>query len=529
MLFFFNVEHAHVLAEATPTLSLQDTSKHKDELWLGYSKVDRTQSVCDFTVKMDPMPGIDSEPLSTIPLNIINDLSGDTRLCGLPYVTGAPYARFYAGVPITTSKGVNIGAFCVLDDRVRPDLTADEKTFLREMSITVMEHLETIQAQAYHRRGMDMIAALETFVQDCSDLRATERESRGKSTRKTSARKRPSQNARPHSTEPSPTKRNAQVETQNEVPSTFQDDGISVATTAMASMHIEAADLPARKMQSYKLLNALDIEPKTDCRGHALTDELHAEIVSPTVRSTFQKAAQLLRKAVGVDQIMFLDASIGSFGGLATALDEATDSSAAGTTDGEHPSDVDSQREVEHDKPCHILGEASLAEAGHTAEAMPSQTTFGEQFLKKLLRRYPRERVWSFGGYESSSSDEAAAGKSPGKDDPRAVQGDSITATSRRSRSRKHNRQEDEKLLQRMFPEARNLAMRKCATNTVQVCLYSADASPGGLWDNTRGRFYAACVFWFVTRPDIQSSTNGLLLRNVGPLRLYDYSRTKVK
>ncbi len=33
------LSHAFILAEATPTLSLQDKSRHKEELWMGYAKV----------------------------------------------------------------------------------------------------------------------------------------------------------------------------------------------------------------------------------------------------------------------------------------------------------------------------------------------------------------------------------------------------------------------------------------------------------------------------------------------------------
>ncbi|KAK5164669.1 uncharacterized protein LTR77_009875 [Saxophila tyrrhenica] len=131
LLFFFNQTHAFILAEATPTLSLQDHSRHKDELWMGYSKIDRSWSVCEWTIQLKRTRVDGDETSDQLPLNIIPDLKGTQQFCTYPYVIDAPRMRFYAGCPIV-SRGINIGAFCVLDDEVRPGLSEQEKTFLRE-------------------------------------------------------------------------------------------------------------------------------------------------------------------------------------------------------------------------------------------------------------------------------------------------------------------------------------------------------------------------------------------------------------
>jgi GAF domain-containing protein len=64
-------------------------------------------------------------------------------------VCGDPHVLFYAGAPITTKKGINIGAFCVLDSKSRNGLDLDEQKFLKEMSATIMDHLETRQVTKY--------------------------------------------------------------------------------------------------------------------------------------------------------------------------------------------------------------------------------------------------------------------------------------------------------------------------------------------------------------------------------------------
>lgn len=62
------------------------------------------------------------------PCFIINDLSKDGRFAHLPIVDGslASY-RFYAGAPIATSQGINIGSFFLFDDRVRDGLSLDQR------------------------------------------------------------------------------------------------------------------------------------------------------------------------------------------------------------------------------------------------------------------------------------------------------------------------------------------------------------------------------------------------------------------
>jgi len=46
---------------------------------------------------------------------VVTDAREDVRFQDNPLVIGAPYIRFYAGVPITNSEGLALGIICVID------------------------------------------------------------------------------------------------------------------------------------------------------------------------------------------------------------------------------------------------------------------------------------------------------------------------------------------------------------------------------------------------------------------------------
>jgi diguanylate cyclase (GGDEF)-like protein len=72
---------------------------------------------------------------------IVPDAALDERFRDNPQVTGNPRVRFYAGVPLTTEDGCNIGALCVKDREPR-QLTADEVNILRVLARQVVAHFQ---------------------------------------------------------------------------------------------------------------------------------------------------------------------------------------------------------------------------------------------------------------------------------------------------------------------------------------------------------------------------------------------------
>jgi two-component sensor histidine kinase len=78
--------------------------------------------------------------LSTDPL-ILPDASVDPRSLANPLVAGDFGLRFYAGVPLTTSDGHNLGTLCVIDKAARA-VTQDQIEDLKDLASLVIDQLE---------------------------------------------------------------------------------------------------------------------------------------------------------------------------------------------------------------------------------------------------------------------------------------------------------------------------------------------------------------------------------------------------
>lgn len=71
---------------------------------------------------------------------VVNDTTKDPRFADNPLVTGEPYIRFYAGVPISL-RGVCLGALCIIDHRVRSSFGPNELRLLVGAATAVEERL----------------------------------------------------------------------------------------------------------------------------------------------------------------------------------------------------------------------------------------------------------------------------------------------------------------------------------------------------------------------------------------------------
>lgn len=88
----------------------------------------REESFCAYAI-------LDSQPL------IVNDALTDERFRNHPAVLGDIKVRFYAGVPITTPKGFNLGMLCVVDSVPR-ELEPEKLEVLQKLGNQICNLLE---------------------------------------------------------------------------------------------------------------------------------------------------------------------------------------------------------------------------------------------------------------------------------------------------------------------------------------------------------------------------------------------------
>ena len=85
---------------------------------------------------------------------IVRDALDDKRFRDNPLVISDPYIRFYAGSPLTSTEGFNIGTLCVLD-RTPKDLSSEQIAALRILSHQAMTLIEMRREIAFLTRALN--------------------------------------------------------------------------------------------------------------------------------------------------------------------------------------------------------------------------------------------------------------------------------------------------------------------------------------------------------------------------------------
>ena len=86
-------------------------------------------------------PGLCASAITGMEPWIVNDAVADPRTLANPLVAGDFGLRFYAGAPLTTHDGYNLGTLCVIDHEPR-EVSEAEKALLSELAGVVMDELE---------------------------------------------------------------------------------------------------------------------------------------------------------------------------------------------------------------------------------------------------------------------------------------------------------------------------------------------------------------------------------------------------
>lgn len=107
----------------------------KDRQWFKAScgvetcETNLASSFCTYTIRNDEVM-------------VVLDAKQDDRFVDMPVVTGPPYYRFYAGAPLKTPKGHNLGTLCILDRVPHAEFSAEAKATLTDLAAVVVSELE---------------------------------------------------------------------------------------------------------------------------------------------------------------------------------------------------------------------------------------------------------------------------------------------------------------------------------------------------------------------------------------------------
>ena len=94
---------------------------------------------------------------------VIPDTTADPRFADNELVTCAPNIRFYAGAPLITPDGYNLGSLCIIDHKPREGLSASERRTLQDLADIAVDELEL--RRAYQKTESGLRAQAERVTQ----------------------------------------------------------------------------------------------------------------------------------------------------------------------------------------------------------------------------------------------------------------------------------------------------------------------------------------------------------------------------
>ncbi|KGO68293.1 CheY-like superfamily [Penicillium italicum] len=514
LISLFGRDQQYVLAEATQTLSLQDhtVENDRDALWLGCCVVPKEDGICQQVASLPQMKPEKDKYVIEGGIYMVPDLSEDDRFNKLNMVTSSPKARFYAGAPIISSKGITIGSYCIIDDEPRSGLDAPLIKFLQNMASTVMTHLDMARCKAEHHRAERMIVGFGSFVEGKATLRKewvqdtgirlneqkhdeghlniTQQKAQIKSGLLTTIHTRQSSPLLQSQASRDDTEQSFSSELSS-VPSPSLSPGPLSSSSATQSEKCSDASI-----DHLSSLNKAETQTSFSVRSTVSTENLQGDMLSIGVRQVFSRAANIIRESIEVEGVAFFDASIGSYGGLVNdtkrkgpGSDSGTLESSMGSSDDSTGSDSQKSSAASAGKEtipenmtlCEILG-FSTSNTSSINDESKGRLALREALLKTLLRRYPHGKIFNFSEEGSMSSDESSDGPWNSSLDSEGLNSVNIDLIGKRARgSRKKTRsatiKEDGNVLIRLFPGARSIALVP-------------------MWDSHRARWFSGALVW---------------------------------
>ncbi|KAJ3567888.1 hypothetical protein NP233_g6075 [Leucocoprinus birnbaumii] len=143
------------------TISLIDGGEiwHKSEWGLKVTNFLRSMSFCGHAILQRG-----DEPM------VVMDTLSDWRFTRNPLVTGSSRIRFYAGAPLRTQDGFNVGTLTLIDDAPREEFSPRQRHTLKEFAAIVMREMELWRDKIQLRIRDRIQTSMEQFSRECLEI-----------------------------------------------------------------------------------------------------------------------------------------------------------------------------------------------------------------------------------------------------------------------------------------------------------------------------------------------------------------------
>lgn len=478
LISIFDRKHQYIVAESTKDSVVAPFDQQQNVgIWLGGSAIPRSHGICEHVlVAADDAPDRSGAKLQ---VSVVPDLAEDYRFCNRSYILEPPCNRFYAGVPLKSSNGVNVGVLCVYDEKPRAGLSDTHLDCLRGLSQIITGYLEFKETATGFGRSERMVRGLGSFVEGKTTMsdpqisvNITPCQSVGSEGKLSVHQESDAQtvendmdedhddHAQPKRPTPSPL--------QTGLPTSDESSGKSSdpePASCPDSDKAKSTTFTVNSLGSTRTISTL-------CPSESLQPK--------EVRNIFNRAATIIRESIDVDGVLFLDASVRTYAGLVEADDQSR-------SPGSSPNLSATAGDLQHDEDvglriCNSLGYSTSGSSTMSSASIKSpDIQVPERLLRELLKRYPRGKVFKFNddGSPLQFSDEEA--------DP-LIPADPVPVSPTVSEPLEHeSRRREMELIASIFPGA------------VSVSLIP-------LWDTRRERWFAGSFIW--TKAAARSFTN---------------------
>ncbi|TVY23559.1 Autoinducer 2 sensor kinase/phosphatase [Lachnellula hyalina] len=528
-----------IIAESGQALSLQREDDADDRLWHG---------VGAFKCPSNTHTTVGSENVNHFCRTgdqylVVNDTTKDDRYNNKCIVTQKPYIRFMAAVPLITRPDSDhpsmiIGNYIAVDDKPREaGLTESEIQFMTDMAVTVMDYLEAGLIKRRQFRAERMIKAMSLFIEGKSTLRdwwldyghrfqdSIVHQKRAKTVvdlkhladaefgvqeppvnLSKGLHYWPGHDDIPSQTPSSSAPSRADHDFGDGRPMLPREESHTTASdtnghTTLVSKSWKDRDSsvttfdtltgPATEHTENRHSVSFDLPPHQV--SNDVSKELQDALLSTDLKRVFSRASNLIREAIGVEGVVFFDASVGSFGGSADKNVMEEKAPGAFQTDKLHTSSEDesgrkqsvdldisaasasdsAQHTEATEKYCSVLGFSSRYRSSLLGHQIPEgKVQLPESMLRRLLKRYPHGKIFNFDGdgvYSSGDSDQQSGRDS----EPNST----LHPSSQDTKARRN----------RLSKEAEAKAILKVLPNARSVFWFP-------LWDNSRERWFAGTL-----------------------------------